>query len=35
MHAADVNRSSEERWCMAFNVFVRGNIGALHKLSIR
>ena len=27
MHAADPNESDEERWCLAFNVFVRGNIG--------
>lgn len=35
MHAADPNQSNEDRWCLAFNVFVRGNIGALHKLNIR
>ncbi len=35
MHAADPNESDEERWCLAFNVFVRGNIGVLHKLTIR
>lgn len=35
MHAADPNESDEDRICLAFNVFVRGNIGALHKLSIR
>jgi hypothetical protein len=35
MHAADPNESDEERWCLAFNVFVRGNIGSLHKLSIK
>jgi uncharacterized protein (TIGR02466 family) len=35
MHAADPNESDEERWSLAFNVFVRGNIGALHKLSLR
>jgi uncharacterized protein (TIGR02466 family) len=35
VHAADPNESDEERWSLAFNVFVRGNIGALHKLSIR
>src|SRR5262245_55495649 len=35
MHAADPNDSDEERWCLAFNVFVRGNIGALHKLTLR
>jgi uncharacterized protein (TIGR02466 family) len=35
MHAADPNLSDEERWCLAFNVFVRGQIGTLHKLDIR
>jgi uncharacterized protein (TIGR02466 family) len=35
MHAADPNESDEERICLAFNVFVRGNIGALHKLSLK
>jgi uncharacterized protein (TIGR02466 family) len=34
-HSVDPNESDEERWSLAFNVFVRGNIGALHKLSIR
>jgi len=35
MHSAEPNQSDEERACLAFNVFVRGDIGALHKLSIR
>jgi uncharacterized protein (TIGR02466 family) len=35
MHASEPNASDQERWCLAFNVFVRGNIGALHKLSIK
>jgi len=35
MHGADANEYAEERWCLAFNVFVRGDIGELHKLSIR
>jgi uncharacterized protein (TIGR02466 family) len=35
MHSADPNESDEERWSLAFNVFVRGNIGVLHKLDIR
>ena len=35
MHAADANESDEERWCLAFNAFVRGSIGSLHKLTIR
>jgi uncharacterized protein (TIGR02466 family) len=34
-HSADPNESDEERWCLAFNVFVRGDIGSLHKLSIK
>ncbi len=35
MHSVDPNQSDEERWCLAFNVFVRGNFGALHQLSIK
>lgn len=35
MHSVGQNESDEERWCLPFNVFVRGNIGGLHKLSIR
>jgi uncharacterized protein (TIGR02466 family) len=35
MHSADPNESDEERWCLAFNVFVRGHIGSLHKLHIK
>ena len=35
MHSADPNDSDEERWCLAFNVFVRGDIGSLHKLRIK
>ena len=35
MHSADPNDSDEERWCLAFNVFVRGDIGSLHKLHIK
>lgn len=33
-HSADANRSNEDRVCLAFNVFARGDIGTLHKLSI-
>lgn len=33
-HSVDPNESDEERWCLAFNVFVRGNIGSQHKLTI-
>jgi uncharacterized protein (TIGR02466 family) len=35
MHSADFNGSDEERWCLAFNVFVRGDIGGFHKLTLR
>jgi uncharacterized protein (TIGR02466 family) len=35
MHSADPNESSQERWCLAFNVFARGNIGSDHKLTLR
>jgi uncharacterized protein (TIGR02466 family) len=35
MHSVDPNESDEERWCLAFNVFVRGNIGSQHKLALR
>jgi uncharacterized protein (TIGR02466 family) len=35
MHSADANQSDQERWCLAFNVFVRGDIGSFHKLSLR
>lgn len=35
MHSVDPNESDEERCSLAFNVFVRGQIGALHTLSVR
>ena len=35
MHSVDPNESDEERWCLSFNVFVRGDIGSLHKLSLK
>jgi uncharacterized protein (TIGR02466 family) len=35
MHSVDPNESDEERWSLAFNVFARGEIGAIHKLSIK
>jgi uncharacterized protein (TIGR02466 family) len=35
MHATDRNESNDDRWCLAFNVFVRGDLGGLPKLSIR
>lgn len=34
-HSVDPNQSNEERWCLAFNVFVRGHFGRLHQLSIK
>lgn len=34
-HSVDPNESNEERCCLAFNVFIRGDFGALHQLSIR
>lgn len=34
MHSVDQNRSGEDRWCLAFNVFVRGQFGMMHKLNI-
>lgn len=35
MHSVDPNESDEERWCLAFNVFVRGDFGALHRLNLK
>jgi uncharacterized protein (TIGR02466 family) len=34
-HSVDPNYSTEERWSLAFNVFVRGEVGVDHKLSLR
>ena len=34
-HSTDVNGSDEDRWCLAFNVFVRGKFGRLHELDVR
>ncbi len=34
-HSVEPNDSDEERWSLAFNVFVRGDIGAMHKLHLR
>jgi uncharacterized protein (TIGR02466 family) len=34
-HSVEPNESDEERWCLAFNVFVRGDFGLLHELSIK
>lgn len=34
-HSVEPNHSDEERWSLAFNVFARGDIGTLHRLSIR
>ena len=35
MHSVAPNESDEERWCLPFNVFVRGNIQGLHNLSLK
>ena len=35
MHSVDPNDSDEERWSLAFNVYVRGDFGSLHELSIK
>jgi uncharacterized protein (TIGR02466 family) len=35
MHSVDPSESDEERWSLAFNVYVRGEFGTLHKLSIK
>lgn len=36
MHSADLNQSGEERCCLAFNLFARGElIGSDHKLTIK
>jgi uncharacterized protein (TIGR02466 family) len=35
MHSVEPSESNDERWSLAFNVFVRGNFGALHQLSIK
>ena len=34
-HSSEPNDSDEQRWCLPFNVFVKGNFGALHKLTIK
>jgi uncharacterized protein (TIGR02466 family) len=34
-HSVEKNRSDEDRWSLAFNVFVRGDIGSLHHLRLR
>jgi uncharacterized protein (TIGR02466 family) len=35
MHSVDPNGADEERCCLAFNVFVRGEFGGLHELNLR
>lgn len=35
MHSVGLNESDEERWCLPFNVFIRGNIEGLHYLSLK
>lgn len=34
-HSVDVSESDDERWSLAFNVFVRGEFGMLHRLRIQ
>jgi uncharacterized protein (TIGR02466 family) len=34
MHSVDPSESDEERWSLAFNVYVRGEFGSLHRLRI-
>lgn len=34
-HSVDPNDSDQERSCLAFNVYARGDFGRLHKLRIR
>ncbi len=34
-HSVEPNESDVERCCLAFNVFIRGDFGTLHQLSIR
>lgn len=35
MHSVGINESNGERWCLPFNVFVRGEIGGLHQLHLK
>lgn len=35
MHSVGPNESTEERWCLPFNVFVRGDIGGMHELHLK
>jgi uncharacterized protein (TIGR02466 family) len=34
-HSVQPNGSDQGRWSLAFNVFVRGEFGAIHKLNLR
>jgi ectoine hydroxylase-related dioxygenase (phytanoyl-CoA dioxygenase family) len=34
-HSSEPNRTDIPRYCIAFNVFVRGTFGILHKLDIK
>jgi uncharacterized protein (TIGR02466 family) len=34
-HSVQPNQSDEARWSLAFNVFVRGEFGAIHKLRLK
>src|SRR6478736_1541273 len=34
-HSVQPNESDEARWSLAFNVFIRGHFGAVHKLHLK
>ena len=34
-HSVDPNETNEERWSLAFNVFVRGSFGPQHRVNIK
>ena len=34
-HSVQPNNSDAMRWCLAFNVFVRGKFGAIHQLDLK
>jgi uncharacterized protein (TIGR02466 family) len=34
-HSVEPNGSDEQRWSLAFNIFVRGSIGSMHRLTLR
>ena len=35
MHSVGTNESTEDRWCLPFNVFVKGELSGLHQLSLK